>query len=186
MYMDPEEIGRAVMELRNKKKIGLRQLARMAQISPASLISIEKGAASPTLATLNKVLQALGTSFNQFFSAQENDQQIPVFHPASMRNISDAHREYTLLFPKRSDLRFEMVLEDIGPEETKVQWEVHKFDLGGTILSGGEAVLEISGIGKWDLSKGDAYYIPAGLKHRIINSGKKQLKQITVISPPKY
>jgi transcriptional regulator with XRE-family HTH domain len=184
--MDPHVIGRALTALRGKKKIGLRQLARMAEVSPASLIAIEKGTTSPTLATLNKALKALGTNFNQFFSDQPDDPQVPAFYAASMRCLKDAHRQYTLLFPKRTGMRFEMVLETISPNEKKAEWEIHDCDLGGSILAGERAVLEIAGAGKWKLSKGDAYYIPAGSKHRLINSGKRPLKQITVVSPPKY
>lgn len=184
--MDPHAVGQALTDLRNKKKIGLRQLARMAEVSPASLIAIEKGTASPTLATLNKALKALGTNFNQFFSSQPDDPQTPVFYSASMRHLSDAQREYTLLFPKRSGMRFEMILENIAPNEKKAEWETHDCDLGGIVLSGQRASLEIAGTGKWNLSKGDAYYIPAGSKHRLVNSGKRPLKQVTVVSPPKY
>jgi mannose-6-phosphate isomerase-like protein (cupin superfamily) len=103
----------------------------------------------------------------------------------SMRTINDAYREYMLLFPKRTGMRFEMVFENIGPEK-KSEWEVHKFDIGGYIVSGEGAILEIADAGKWNISKGDAYYIPANSKHRIINNSKRPLKQITVISPPKY
>ncbi len=184
--METNIIGRSLAELRTKKKMGLRQLARMAQVSPASLVAIEKGATSPTLATLNKILKAMGSNFNEFFSGQLPDPQIPVFHTNTMRSLNDAYREYTLLFPKRIGMRFEMVLETISPNEKKVEWETHDCDLGGIVLSGQRATLEIAGMGKWNLLKGDAYYIPAGSKHRLINSGKRPLKQVTVVSPPKY
>lgn len=184
--MDSQMIGQMLITLRSQKKIGLRQLARMAEVSPASLVAIEKGTTSPTLATLNKILKALGTNFNQFFADQLDDPQTPVFYAASMRSISDVHRDYTLLFPKRSGMRFEMLLETIAPNEKKAEWETHDCDLGGVILTGERAVLEIAGKGNWKLAKDDAYYIPAGLKHRLINRGKRPLKQITVVAPPKY
>ena len=184
--MDPHVIGQAMIALRSKKKIGLRQLARMAEVSPASLVAIEKGSTSPTLATLNKILKALGTNFNQFFSDQMDDPQIPVFPRDSMRCLEDAHRQYTLLFPKRTGMRFEMLVETIAPNEKKPEWEIHDCDLGGVVLAGERAVLEIAGMGKWKLAKGDAYYIPTGLKHRLTNNGKRPLKQITVVAPPKY
>lgn len=184
--MDLRAIGKALADLRKRKKIGLRQLARMADVSPASLVAIEKGTASTTLATLNKILKALGSNFHQFFSTQPDDPQTPVFKHISMRSLQDENRQYILLFPKRSGLRFEMVLEHIAPNEKSAEWETHPFDLGGCVLMADKALLEVEGIGKWQLTKGDAYYIPAGLKHRLINCGKRPLKQITVASPPKY
>ena len=183
--MDTRAVGQALSTLRHKKQVGLRQLSRMADVSSASLIAIEKGTTSPTLATLNKILQALGTNFNEFFSSNSSDSQMPVFYANSMRSLNDVYRKYVLLFPKRTGMRFEMVLESISPNE-KTEFEVHDFDIGGFILSGTHGMLEISGVGKWKLAKGDAYYVPAGSKHRLINSGNKKLKQITVVSPPKY
>lgn len=184
--MEKDIIGQSLADLRAKKKIGLRQLARMAQVSPASLVAIEKGATSPTLATLNKILKAMDCNFNEFFSDQQLDPQIPVFHSNTMRKMNDANREYTLLFPKRAGMLFEMILETISRSKEDVEWETHGCDLGGIVLSGQQATLEIADLGKWNLAKGDAYYIPAGSKHRLINNGKQPLKQITVVSPPKY
>lgn len=65
--MEPKDLGRGIRNLRIESGIGLRQLSRMADISPASLTAIEKGQSSPVLATLHKVLKALGTDFAEFF-----------------------------------------------------------------------------------------------------------------------
>jgi transcriptional regulator with XRE-family HTH domain len=184
--MEKHELGLALHALRTQKQIGLRRLARMAEISPASLIAMEKGTTSPTLATLNKVLKALGSTFRDFFSNQMVDSRTPIFPALSMSTVTDAHREYTLVFPKRADMRFEMILENIAPCEQEVEWEIHDCDLGGVILSGEKAALEIEAVGRWELSKGDGYYVPAGKKHRLTNGGKKPLKQITVFAPPRY
>lgn len=83
-------------------------------------------------------------------------------------------------------MRFEMVHETIGPGEKKPQWEVHDCDLGGVILSGGPGQLEIEGLGGWTIRRGDSFYIKAGFKHRLVNLGKRAIKQITVMDPPRY
>ena len=184
--MDPKELGRNLIQLRTERGVSLREAARRAEISPASLSAIEKAQSSPTLATLSKILKALGTGFADFFSAVPEANESPVFHPAEMRTIEDAHRKYVLLFPKRSDLKFEMVHETIAPAEAETEWEVHDCDLGGIVLQGGPARLEIEGRGAWPLRRGDVFYVKAGLRHRAINLGRRPLKQITVWSPPKY
>ncbi len=184
--MELTELGKAVSSLRAKKNVGLRELARMTEMSPASIVAIEKGNNSPNLATLNKILKALGSSFAEFFTDSSEQTHLPVFPCKDMRSVSDGDREYTFLLPKSVDMRFEMVYETIAPEMKSTDWEEHDCDLGGFIISGGPAVLEIEGQRQWPLKKGDAFYIKSGTKHRLVNTGKRPLKQITVVDPPKY
>jgi transcriptional regulator with XRE-family HTH domain len=183
--MDPKKLGQNIRRLRTEANIGLRALSRMANISPASLTAIEKGDTSPTLATLHKVLKALGTDFAGFF-VSEKEPENPVFAAGDMQSVSDANRQYLFLLPKRQDVKFEMVHETISPTEIESEWEVRDCDIGGVMLSGGPARLEIEESGQWMLRKGDAFYIKAGAKHRLINLGKRVLTQITVMDPPRY
>jgi transcriptional regulator with XRE-family HTH domain len=184
--MEPKELGRTIRQLRAEAGIGLRQLSRLADISPASLSAIEKGNSSPTLATLHKILKALGTNFAEFFAHSPENSQTPVFASKKIRSVADKHREYIFLLPKRQDMRFEIIHETIAPSESKSEWEVHDCDVGGVIISGGPARLEIKGQGQWALRRGDSFYIKAGSKHRLINLGKRAIKQITVMDPPRY
>jgi len=184
--MVQKELGRTLRRLRTEAGIGLRQLCRLADISPASLTAIEKGDSSPTLATLHKVLKALGTDFAEFFAGSAEDAESPVFYSKQMRSVADKDREYLFLLPKRPDMRFEIIHETIAPSESKSEWEVHDCDVGGVILSGGPARMEIEGEGQWNLRQGDSFYIKAGFKHRLVNLGKRAVKQITVMDPPRY
>lgn len=186
MAMSPQELSSHLTRLRKRARISLRELSRVAGMSPASLSAIEKGQSSPTLATLHKVLKALGTDFAEFFADAPKGERAPVFPAAEMRTINDAHREYSLLFPRRRDLRFEMIHETISPSKAGSEWETHDFDLGGVVLEGGPARIEIDGQGEWRLSEGDAFYITAGLRHRATNLGDRPLRLITVADPPRY
>lgn len=184
--MELTDLGKAIQDLRTQKGIGLRALARMTEMSPASIVAIEKGSSSPNLATLHKILKALGTTFAEFFVKSSDQTQLPVFTAKDMRSISDGNRKYTFLLPKSVDMKFEMVHETIAPSGGQSDWEEHDCDLGGVILSGGPARLEIEDQGQWTLRKGDSFYIKTGSKHRLMNMGKRPIKQITVMDPPRY
>ena len=164
----------------------MRELARSADVSAASLSATEKGTSSPTLATLNKILRALGTNFAEFFAPAPAVGHAPVFPAAGQRTLQDAFRRYILLLPRREDFRFEIVHETIDPREIDPEWEAHECDLGGLVLSGGPAKLELAGAEPFSLRKGDSFYIPAGRRHRAVNLGRSPLKLITVMSPPRY
>jgi transcriptional regulator with XRE-family HTH domain len=184
--IDPDGIGGLIMRLRRKAGFGLRELSRMAGMSPAALSAIEKGKSSPTLATLHKMLRALGTDFAHFFAVPSPPVESPVFPAQKMQEIEDAFRKYRFLLPRRENLRFEMLMETIAPTEKEPEWESHDCDLGGVVLSGGPVRLEIDGRGEWVMKKGDAFYVKAGAKHRAFNLGESDLKILTVFDPPRY
>ena len=178
--------GKQIKDLRQGRGIALRELSRLAEISPASLSAIEKDQSSPTLATFQKILKALGTNFAEFFSDSARPDEAPVFTAAAMKHIEDESRRYTMLFPGRDDLRFAMVDETIQPTDAEGEWELHDFDVGGVVLAGGPMRLEIHGLGEWELGVGDAFYVKAGMKHRGLNCGMAPLRLITVADPPRY
>ena len=184
--MSGDNFGSTIRQMRLETRIGLRELSRLAEISPASLNAIEKGRSSPTLATLHKILKALGTSFAEFFANSNGPSQTPVFARKQMHSAADKHRQYVFLTPAREDMKFQMVHETIAASEAQTEWEVHECNVGGVILSGGPGRLEIEGQGEWTVRKGDSFYIKAGQKHRLVNLGKRPIKQITVMDPPKY
>jgi transcriptional regulator with XRE-family HTH domain len=178
--VDTNNLGIALKRLRTEKGIGLRQLSRQADISPASLVAIEKGTSSPTLATLGKILSELGYDLADFFVMSKKNVDAPVCFQSEMQSLADKNRIYKYLLPKTAKRRFILVHETIAPTEKQSEWEQHDYDLAGTILSGCPAELEIENQGQWKLKTGDAFYIPAHKQHRLTNLSKKPLRLITV------
>jgi len=103
-----------------------------------------------------------------------------------MDRIHDAYRSCTFLLPKKSDFRFEMLQEEILPGEKHPEWECHECDLGLTVIAGGPGILELDTGQSWPVRQGAAIYLRAGTKHRLINRGKRPLRFITVMDPPRY
>lgn len=183
---DVTDFGIRLCQLREERGVSLRELGRRTGLSASSLSAIEKGRSSPTLATLQRILQALGTSIGEFFATPAVSEVVPVFHAAEMSTIHDRHRAYTLCFPRRVDLRFEMLREVLATTETTPDWERHDCDVGGILLHGGPVQLEIEGHGAWVLQQNDAFYITAGEKHRARSIGKENAILVTVLCPPRY
>jgi len=177
-------VGERIKTLREEKGFTLREMARRTGVSPASLSLLERDRTSPTLATLRKILDALGTSFGTFF-AEERSPEGPVFRAQRMRTIRDADRTITFLLPKARGVRIQCAREIFNPHE-KPEMETHQFDVGGYLAEGGPILIQIEGRGQWTMGKGDAFYVPAGTKHRAINKGKKRAILFTFYYPPRY
>lgn len=185
--METTQFGKHIRRLRKKAGLPLRELASKAGMSAGAISSIERQQSSPTLATMQRILQALNMDFSQFFSSQQAIDETPVFPLANMQIAEDAFRKYTFLFPQRDDVQFEMVAESISPlEKKKSEWEVHHCDVGGVMISGKKAKLEIKDQGEWLLSQGDAFYIVAEVRHRLVNLSEEPIQLISVYYPPRY
>jgi transcriptional regulator with XRE-family HTH domain len=184
--LEPKDLGKHLRRLRLQMGVGLRQLSSRAELSPAALSAIERGQSSPTLASLHRILAALKTDFADFFTSRPNPGNEMIFPAGEMSTLEDKYRKYTILFPKRKDIKFEAFLETIAPQEKKSEWETHSCDMGGFIIAGGPLLFEIEGQPAWRLKKGDAFYVKANTRHRAINLGKTPIRQATVWYPPRY
>lgn len=183
---DKMELGNRVRELRRKCKMTLRDLSAKSGIAPSYLSNLERGVNSPTLATLHKVLAALDTDMENFFTAaNDKDSDGFVFVREKMRTVSDEGRRYTFLLPKREDIKAEVLEEYVMPQEVRSEFETLRCDIAGMLLDG-VMELEVDNEKKAMLRGGDAFYIPAGRRHRGRCISSEPVRLITIYVPPKY
>ena len=72
------EIGPKLRELRIAKNLTQEELADRAELSKGFISQLERDLTSPSIATLVDILQCLGTTINEFFS--EDPEEQVVFH----------------------------------------------------------------------------------------------------------
>lgn len=72
------DIGKKLKELRIAKDLTQEELADRAELSKGFISQLERDLTSPSIATLVDLLQVLGTTINEFFS-EDPEEQI-VFH----------------------------------------------------------------------------------------------------------
>jgi transcriptional regulator with XRE-family HTH domain len=138
----------------------MRALARRAGVAVSHVSNLEAGRVEPTLATLRKLLVALGSDIGPFFA---DDLPVPsgcVFRRHQMRSAGDAGRRYTFVLPPRDDVRLVMLDEELFAGE-RPAYEVLAGDLAGYVLSG-ELRLDVKGEPPQVLQAGDAFHVPAG------------------------
>jgi transcriptional regulator with XRE-family HTH domain len=179
-----QEVGPRLQILRKRIGLSIRQLAEKADVTPGIISCIERGKNSPSITTLQKILEAMGTNLGAFFSNGSPHDEGPVFLRERMQVISDNERHYTIIFARNPDLAVEMLDEQIRPTDILPQLEILKCDVGGYILTG-MLELEVDGE-KSVLRPGDAFYIAKGKVHRGRAVGDDPVRAITVYCPPNY
>jgi len=138
----------------------MRELSRRSGVAVSFVSRLEAGRASATLATLRKLLLALGTDIGPFFADHLPAPPGCVVRRRQMRVASDRGRQYTFLLPARPDVRLVMLDEELFAGE-RPAFETLPGDLAGYILQG-SLLLEVKGEPPQVLEPGDAFYVPAG------------------------
>lgn len=66
--MDDAQLGQRLQTLRQQRRLTLRALSRASGIALSHLSALEHGKNSITVASLKRILEALGTNLGAFFS----------------------------------------------------------------------------------------------------------------------
>lgn len=179
------DVSRRIQLLRNRCGLSIRQLAKLAGVTPAIISCIERGKNSPSIATLQKILSALGTNLAAFFAEEKHEEDGPAYLRENMRAISDGDRTYTIVLGQHPGVGVEMFDETIRPAKRKPPFETLQCDVAGYILAG-QLVLEVEKRGKQVLRPGDAFYIRKGEPHRGFAAEDEPARLITVYHPSRY
>ena len=180
-----KEIPTRIQMLRKRCGLSIRRLAELAGVSRGFISCIERGENSPSIAVLQRILNALGTDLPTFFSGKKEGQKGPVFLRENMRAVSDGYRTYTILFDPRPGVYVEMLDEHLRPSRRPPPFETLKCDMAGYILSG-SLVLEVKNQPRRTLRPGDAFYIPKELVHRGFAAKDTPVRLVTVCNPANY
>lgn len=181
---DKHEIARRLRDLRLRCRLSMRELARQARVAPSYVSGVERGCISPTIAAIRKILNAMGSDLGDFFASTPPQNHGHVFPRETMHSATDKNRCYTFIFPRRKDIKLEMVEEEYAAGE-KPEFEKINADIAGYVISG-EFLLEIRGKHPQELRTGDAFYLPAGTPARGRCIKSKSARLITVQVPPNY
>lgn len=70
------ELGTKIKDLRNKQGLTQEELADRAELSKGFISQLERDMTSPSIATLEDILQCLGTTLGEFFREETEEEQI--------------------------------------------------------------------------------------------------------------
>ncbi|CAM5763482.1 XRE family transcriptional regulator [Labrys miyagiensis] len=180
------KIGDKLRELRQRRKLSVREVAVRSGVSHSSISLIERDMISPSLDTLRAVLDALGTTLSGFFlDLKSTLPQSPFYRAADLTEIGHAetisHRVIGLDYPNKSML---VLHETYAPGADTGEAYAHSAQEGGMVLSG--AIEVTVGTNVQLLLPGDGYYFDSRLPHRFRNVADGRSEIVSAITPPTY
>ena len=179
-----------IQALRKKKKITLKQLSEMTNISVNYLSQMERGIANPSIGKIKKVTDALGVTFMSLGvnPAKEPEKKTKAeILRRDMRKMLVYPRSETKNYLLTPDLqrKLEVILSEANPgEQDNGEWLSHEGEEFGLVLEGKLEVTVEDEV--YILEAGDSIYFKSDILHRQEAVGDTPCKCIWVITPPSF
>lgn len=174
------EIGHRIKQLRVRQNLTLEELASRSEVTKGFLSQVERNLTSPSIATLNDILEALGSSLAEFFREEKQDQL--VFQKKDF--FVDKKEDYTInwIVPNTQKNEMEPVLIEIPGKSKSFEVAPYSGEEFGYCLEG--SVIICVGDEKLALRKGETFYMKGRDFHYIKNENKTTAKILWVSTPP--
>lgn len=178
------DLGARLKQARLDRKLSQRDLADRSGVTNGMISMIEQNKHSPSVATMNRITDALGMSFADFFSLN-NETAVPkvFFKRSDLTRLIEGKLELRVVAGERRAKALQILYEvyqpggDTGPEMLS-----HEGEEGGIVISGEVEV--IVGDQTLILGPGDAYYFASVVPHRFRNVGSKSAVIVSACTPP--
>jgi transcriptional regulator with XRE-family HTH domain len=182
---DSVDLGGTVRAQRERRHLTIASLARKVGVSAAAISQIESGAVQPSLATLRKLAASLEIPVFRLFLPVEAE-AVSVVRRGGRVTIGRPSSEarYELLSPSmQGQLEVMEVAIDRG-QVSAPELLSHAGEECLVILTG-RGALEL-GDGVIDLQAGDAATFQGTIPHRLRNTGRRELRALSIITPPSF
>ena len=178
MASSEQQVGDHLRDVRTRQGFSVRALAARAGCSPSFISQVEHGQASPSISSLERLVQALGMTLGDFFRATTPPSVVRSHERAALTN-SWSRAKIEALGPARAGHALEplMITLDPGGESSSAPYardgDEFAFVCEGDVqLTLGEAVHR--------LARGDAATFSADTPHRWENVGRDPARIVVV------
>lgn len=176
------KIGHKLKRLRMATSLTQEELASRSDLSKGFISQIENDTASPSIATLEDILEVLGTTPTEFFSDINVEKVVYNKDDRLLTPDSDKKVQIELLIPGSGNRKMDPVFVTIEPGEETFKDPSHEGEELGYLLQGRVNLNLDDKI--FAMKKGDCFYFSADKKHSITNIGKETAKILWVVTPP--
>ncbi|KJY81768.1 XRE family transcriptional regulator [Vibrio galatheae] len=185
--MDNQQIGKNIVQLRKKNGLSQRELAERAGITHSAISSIENGKVSPSVSSLQKIVNVFSLSLSEFFILEQpQSDEIKVIVPQEeLVEMGSEAVSMKLVTNGNKDLVIGFLIEEYAPRgSTGATLIKHEGEEIGTVLEG-EITLEYKGK-SFVIKQGESYVIDTTKPHKFINHTDKACRMISAHTPTTF
>ena len=176
-------IGEKIKNIRLSQDLTQEELAGRADLTKGFISMLERDLTSPSLDTLELILNALDTSLADFF---EDEEAATVVFTKDRRVIIDNEDGIITEVPiaGAQGREMDMILVTIAPGKSTPKERSHSGDECGLVIKG--TIWIVTGREANKAEKGDAFYYEANKQHWIENRTDKEARILWISSPPSF
>ena len=176
------DIGKKLKELRLQNDLTLDDLASRSELTKGFLSQVERNLTTPSIPTLEDILEALGSSLSEFFH-EEPERQI-VFSAQDF--FVDEKEEYTIewIVPNAQKNEMEPIMLTLHPRQASQEMHAHHGEEFGYVLKGN--VTLVCGNKKYKLKAQETFYLEGKKSHYLYNHGSSDAKILWITTPPMF
>ncbi len=177
------DVGARLKAQRIKSGLTQRDLASKAGVTNGMISMIEQNKHSPSVATLNRLTDALGLSFAEFFSIELPEMPRVFYMKDELVALTEGKVRFAVVAGERPEKALQILHEVYAPGgDTGVTMLTHRGEEGGLVIAG---EIEVTvGDQRRVLGPGDAYYFESMTPHRFRNVGKSAAIIVSACTPP--
>ncbi len=176
------DIGSKIKRLRQANGLTLEELANRSELTKGFLSQLERDLTSPSVATLEDILEALGTNLQEFFS-EKPAEQIAFKKEDFFINEQDDY-VISYIIPNAQKNEMEPILVELEKGKQSMTIDPHEGQEFGYVVQG--KIKLIYGDNEFVLKKGETFYLKGLVSHYLINPGETKAKVIWVSTPPLF
>lgn len=175
------DLGARIKALRMKKGLTLEELGSRTELTKGFLSQLERNLTSPSLATLEDIVEVLGVTMSGFFA--DDEEQI-VFTKEDA--FIDEREDRTLhwIIPNAQKNRMEPLIVELEPGQYSQEIEPHEGEEFGYVLAGKIQLIRSSDSRKVVLKKGECFYFKGNYTHSLFNNGQSTARVLWISTPP--
>lgn len=176
------DIGSRIKHLRKQKGLTLEELASRSELSKGFLSQLENDLTSPSIATLDDILEALGSSLSEFF--REDKDERCVFRKSDFYVDQRDSHTVNWIVPNSQRHRMEPVLIELPAGGKSFELGPHDGEEFAYVLEG--SVILCCDDKRFPVRKGETFYLQGKSFHYILNERKTPARVLWVSTPPLF
>jgi len=176
------DIGKKLKELRLRNDLTLGALASRSELTKGFLSQVERNLTTPSISTLEDILEALGTNMSEFF--REEEERKIVFSEQDFFVDDQEDFKIEWIIPNAQKNEMEPILLTLRSKKKSNEMLAHSGEEFGYVLKG--AVTLISGNKKFKIKAHETFYLEGKRTHYLYNHGNCDAKVLWVTTPPMF
>ena len=178
------DIGEKIKNLRTILGLTQEELAERAELTKGFISQLERGLTSPSISSLEDVLEALGTNISDFFKEEKEEKFVFQKFDAYETIFENGNSKLEWIVPNAQKNSMEPIIITLYPGGQYKEEKPHEGEEFGYVVAGNILLHLGDRVNK--VKKGESFYFKPRMNHYISNPGKTTAKVIWVSTPPSF